>query len=337
MSDVIVFPEQFSFDVRVQGSTPRRRLTIKNLGVTAAKLSISPPVSDAFSVTDMKRKTITGNLKRSTIGIVPEDVLVVAGGKTPYKVALKPAVSLVSLEELESVTDKPIEEVDPIALTKSDFDVGSRRADQLPALKSAHKIASELPEDPPPREPHRQSKLPVSSAPDSTKTLIPKKTKKISKVVPEDIPSSRDSLRDGSDPESGREEVPIAPPSKLESAPRKANGIPGRHRNKSGIAPEADVLERSLHVRFSFQEDFAKARRGMRSLNWYDREAFARVQEPDFTFELMMTGENEDPVFCVDGDYYDSSGRLLSVQQGKGKVIYVTEDGFDPIADMDED
>jgi hypothetical protein len=45
----------------------------------------------------------------------------------------------------------------------------------------------------------------------------------------------------------------------------------------------------------------------------------------------MMMAEKEDPVFCPHGDYYDASGRLLSIRQGKGKVIYVTQEGFDPL------
>jgi hypothetical protein len=42
-------------------------------------------------------------------------------------------------------------------------------------------------------------------------------------------------------------------------------------------------------------------------------------------------------MFCVDGEYYDLSGRQLSVQQGRGRVVYVTEDGFDPVDDLDDE
>jgi hypothetical protein len=79
----------------------------------AAKLTISMPERDAFIVTDSKGKTLTSSTnvtmnpdasyclfvqKRSTVGIVPEDVIIVSGGRKTYRVALRPAVSLVSLE-----------------------------------------------------------------------------------------------------------------------------------------------------------------------------------------------------------------------------------------------
>jgi hypothetical protein len=332
MADVVVFPEQFSFDVRVQRSNPRRRLTIKNLGIMAAKLSITMPQSDAFIVTDMKGKTLNSNLnttmnpdtsyclfvqKRSTIGIVPEDTLIVSGGKKTYRVSLKPAVSLVSLEELESVTDKPGvvsgDEENEAPFTKSDF--------------------AAVPEPAVVREIPRRSRLPGPSSGDGAAKKASKASKDIPDI-PNDVLSGVDSFEDGPDPEG--EELPIAPPPKLESTPRKQSSIPSR-RGRSGIAPEADVLERSLHVKFSFQEDFAKAATRPRTLTWYGPDAFADLQEPDFTLELMMTGEGEDPVFCIDGDYYDASGRLLSVQQGKGTVVYVTQDGYDPVADFDDD
>jgi hypothetical protein len=149
------------------------------------------------------------------------------------------------------------------------------------------------------------------------------------------IPSSRENLGDGPDPETGRElEAPPPPPQRLDSAPKRPSAIPARHHR---ISPEADVLERSLHLKLTPREDSARRADAGQLLRWYHRDAFASVEEPDFRFEPMLTGENEDPVFCIDGDYYDASGRLLSVQQGKGRVIYVTEDGFDPAADFDDD
>ena len=141
---------------------------------------------------------------------------------------------------------------------------------------------------------------------------------------------------DRADAEEPEEEVfvpeppVLPPPQQIEDTPTvKKSGIPRRH---ADLPPEADVLERSLHVKFSFKDDdfVAKAAMKKREVKWYDEDAFGDLQEPDFSFELMMTGDVDDPVFCMDSDYYDSSGRLLTVQQGKGQVIYVTEDGYEP-------
>jgi hypothetical protein len=287
MSDIVVFPEQFSFDVRVQRNNPRRRLTIKNLGIMAAKLTITLPETDAFFVTDSKGRTLTSSAmvtmnpdtshflfvqKRPTVGIAPEAEIVISGGTKTYHVALKPAVSLVSLEELEAVADK--RETDDSA---------------VPSFS-----ASDV------EEPHqdRRSRIPTAEP-----------AKRVSRAASE--------------------------PARVDVEPepaRKPSGIPiGRTRRRQELGPGADVLEQSMHVRFSFREVGARPR----SIGWYEPDAFANLQEPEFTFELMVTGDNEEPVFCIDGDYYDASGRLLSVQQGKGKVIYVTENGYDPMEDFE--
>ena len=69
MGDIVVFPEKFSFDVRVQRSNPRRRLTIKNMGIMACKVTITMPETDSFIVTDAKGKTVGGKL---TINMIPD-------------------------------------------------------------------------------------------------------------------------------------------------------------------------------------------------------------------------------------------------------------------------
>jgi hypothetical protein len=327
MADVVVFPEQLSFDVRVQRNSPRRRLTIKNLGIMAAKLTVSMPESDAFVVTDSKGKTLTSTTnvtmnpdtshclfvqKRSTVGIVPEDVIVVSGGKKTYRVALKPAVSLVSLEELEAVADRqPSDDSAAASFSRGDFPEEPHQTRRPPAE------AADLPRGDVPEEPHqnRRSRIPTSEP-----------AKRIRKAASE---PSRPPI-DEPDPE------PAEGPARVElEAPRKLGSVPvGRPGSRQELGADADVLERSLHVRFSFRDGDERAR--PRAVSWYAPDAFTDLQEPEFTFELMVTGDQEDPVFCVDGDYYDPSGRLLSVQQGKGKVIYVTENGYDPMADFDD-
>jgi hypothetical protein len=329
MADIVVFPEQFSFDVRVQRNNPRRRLTIKNLGNIAAKITIQVPSNDSFIFTDSKGKTMTGTTtvsmnpdsshclfvqKRATIGIVPEDVLVVAGGKKTYQVALKPAVSLVSLEELETVTDSPMRPAQPdpesVAFSREDF-----ATDDL--------------EDQPPKQtkakPAKQAEL----------KFQPMKRQRKPIELPETEEENAEPNSVDTDRERCSEPNSLAPPRTLESAPvvKKPSGIPGRRRHPD-LPPESDVLEESLHVKFSLhEEEFLQGRASAKSqlLPWYDQDAFSDVVEPEFSFELMVTGQRDDPVFCIDGDYYDASGRLLSVQQGKGQVIYVTQEGFDPL------
>ena len=115
----------------------------------------------------------------------------------------------------------------------------------------------------------------------------------------------------------------VKAPAKIQESPvAKKSAIPGVQRKHPQLPPEADVLEQSLHVKFSFKDDdFVKGPGKSQPVNWYSDDAFEGLAEPDFSFELMMTGDQDDPVFCIDGDYYDSSGRLLVVKQGKGQVI----------------
>ncbi|OHT04253.1 hypothetical protein TRFO_28304 [Tritrichomonas foetus] len=141
--------------------------------------------------------------------------------------------------------------------------------------------------------------------------------------------SARKQATNNSNKDDKNDEIGM--PKKLEQSPSKRQSqIPVSKRSHPDLPPDADVLERSLHVKFSFKDDtFSKPPQKASHVKWYEDDAFDKVEEPDFSFELMMTAEGEDPVFCIDGDYYDSSGRMLSVQQGKGKVIFVTEDGYE--------
>ena len=365
MGEIVVFPEQFSFDVRVQKNNPKRRLTIKNLGINACKVTITLPESDAFTITDSKGKAIsektTFNMsaessyclfvqKKASVGIVPEDSLSVTGGKKPYRIALKPAVSLVSMQELESVAsrkdDASVQSIDDggsIDFTADDFDPGSKepeppesakkRVSRLPApTKRATKPKS--PETPKAAPPPPETKSHKPNEPDLSfdEQDFDDKPKKPVKDELEFTASDFQINPPAPAPSPAPAPAPVPAPAKIQESPTvKKSGIPGRARKNPHLPPEADVLEQSLHVKFSFKDDdFVKGSTKSQPVNWYSEDAFEGVVEPEFSFELMMTGDQEDPVFCIDGDYYDSSGRLLTVQQGKGKVIYVTEDGWAP-------
>ena len=332
MGEIVVFPEQFSFDVRVQKNNPKRRLTIKNLGINPCKVTITPPESDAFAITDAKGKAITEKTtfnmtaesssclfvqKKASVGIVPEDSLSVTGGKKPYRVALKPAVSLVSMQELESVASRKddvaghaAEDAGSIDFTADDFDAGTKEPDS--------------------KKP-RQLRLPAPSkrttkpkTPETAKAAPPEEKK----VHPKQSAAAEPDAHVKDELEFTASDFEVKAPAKIEESPvAKKSAIPGVQRKHPQLPPEADVLEQSLHVKFSFKDDdFVKGPGKSQPVNWYSDDAFEGLTEPDFSFELMMTGDQDDPVFCIDGDYYDSSGRLLVVKQGKGQVIYMTED-----------
>jgi hypothetical protein len=313
------------------------------MGIMAAKLTIQVPSSDSFVLTDSKGKTIISNItislnpdstyclfvqKRPAVGIVSEDVLIVSGGKKMYQVALKPAVSLVSLEELESVTDSPSRPTtvgEPIIFSRDDFapeDFDAARA-SAPKAKAAK----------PPEQKHEPTKkIRKPSEPIPSTDILENPPSEEEEIHSDPIEPDRGNSPPGRPGSEG-----LAPPQVLEAEPmaRKSSGIPGKRR-RPDLSPDADVLEQSLQVKFSLHDDEMSRDPGkVRLLPWYDQETFNDLAEPDFSFELMMTGDNEDPVFCINGDYYDASGRLLSVQQGKGKVIYVTQEGFDPAASDD--
>lgn len=420
MGDIVVFPEQFSFDVRVQRSNPRRRLTIKNMGIMACKVTITMPETDSFIVTDAKGKTVGGKLtinmipdssccffvqKKANVGIVPEDKMMVTGGKKPYSVVLKPAVSLVSIEELESAADASVasdnlsvksnesvrrnqgkarqlvNEFPDERMSSQDESEPKHRPSRLkPPTKRISKAQSEekvgktngngivAPFDPMkkikkgadskqsvnndiefsasdfqiPQLAEDDDDLYVAQQPVTkrvngkqsnipTATVAPKSTPKRPFDKDKKTTSATSKNKDAYDDDSDSDDVPM--PTKLDQSPpvaRKASQIPVPHRHPD-LPPDADVLEQSLHVKFSFKDDdFAKSPQKVPSVvKWYDDDAFKNVEEPDFSFELMMTGEGEDPVFCIDGEYFDSSGRSLSVNQGKGKVVFVTEDGYE--------
>lgn len=367
MSDILVFPEQFSFDVRVTHNNPRRRLTIKNVGTLAVKINIVPPAVDSFTVTDIKGHLINSktavNLisngtycifiqKNSKIGIVPEDVLLIETKQKNFKVVLKPAVSLVSLEELEAATDA----LPSSRSTNSEKPThsSSSRSDNVDYHEKP-KSAQEKPKSA--QEKHQiqtkgtnstksQSRLPVFSQEHKEKKgssqiefstedfRIPTQTKennnqtdsqpKINKNFSED--NGKNIEKNGNDEDiNSLESNEIPAPISVISPVKKDEKLSRKSQTRW---EHDDILEQSLHVKFSFKDDdFSGPKVGSKSIPWYNKNHFEEVSEPPFSFELMMTGDDDDPIFCIDGDYYDMSGRLLTIQQGKSQVIFVTEQG----------
>ena len=371
MGEIVVFPEQFSFDVRQARSNPKRRLTIKNLGINACKVTITMPESDSFTITDAKGKAINSKFtmnmaaessyimfvqKKANVGIVPEDKFMVTGGKKPYTISLKPAVSMVSMEELENAAGNP--DMSDFPLQADDDNMPSQ--DEREPKKRVSKL-----KPPTKRQPAKQTagnennanknkkepeNNPLSNLEFSVSDFMPAKEEptdrnnqlqpkgKGTKLQKESGASSQASSMASQTSAASIKSTPsknsvqdVPMPKKLDQSPTKIQSkipVPRTHKE---ISPDEDVLENSLHVKFSVKDDaYSKPANKSSILKWYDDDAFDQVEEPYFTFELMMTGEGEDPVFCVDGEYYDSSGRHLSVQQGKGKIIFVTEDGFEP-------
>ena len=79
MSEIVVYPEQISFDVRQQRTAKRIRITIKNLGNMSAKVTIKPPESDSFTLTDAKGKNTD---KGAFAAIAGEKLILDKNGKT---------------------------------------------------------------------------------------------------------------------------------------------------------------------------------------------------------------------------------------------------------------
>lgn len=274
MSDIVVFPEQLSFDVKVQRNSPRRRLTAKNLGTLPLKVSITPPTSDAFIVTESSGKVVTRKFsttlqtqstyilfvqKKPSVGIVPDDTITFDSQGKSVKVALKPAVSTVTLEELEKAAEPQPE----------------------PTPKTPKQIS--IPKQ---QEPKEEPEAEIETEEETEEEV------KISKL-PEPVAISA-----------------LSP------------------RSSSRIDPSFDVLQQSLTMKFAFKLDDFNETKKVKEISWYDDDAF-QIEEPEFSFELMLTKAGEDPIFCIDGDYFDQSGRLLSVQQGKPRTVFVTEGGDD--------
>lgn len=350
------------------------------------------PETDCFIITDAKGKMlatkVTVNMipdssqcifiqKKSNIGIVPEDKMIISGGKKTYNVALKPAVSLVSLEELESVASaqdepsarsldedsksRPTSKKSQNEAASEDDDKQRRQSRIRPPTKrpakapKEEKKATELEESS--FKPMKRVKKPIqpvnpdelgftasdfqipdhqtSNQKDDSSYRTPNSHRSRYEEPEEDTENQEQNIEeeendnDDEEPEEVEYKKSMIPaPKRLEQSPTaKKSGIPSKHRHPD-LPPDADVLEQSLRVKFSFKEDaFSRPPNKSSKIKWYDDDAFDAMEEPDFTFEMMMTPEDEDPVFCLDGDYYDSSGRLLSVQQGKGKIIFVTEQG----------
>jgi len=263
--------------------------------------------------------------KNSKIGIVPEDVLLVETKQKTFKVALKPAVSLVSLEELEAATDalpssSRSEKSLQSSSSRSDNTINSEKPS---SSQGKHQIQSKGTNNT-----KSQSRLPVFThenkekkghsqieftAQDFQIQTQPKEDNE-SKAI-----SCDDDKTDSSEANENLSPISITSPVKKEYKTSEKSQTKWDH---------DDILEQSLHVKFSFKDDdFSGPKVGSKNISWYNKNQFEEVNEPPFSFELMMTGDDEDPIFCIDGDYYDMSGRLLTIQQGKSQVIFVTEQG----------
>ncbi|KAH0791492.1 hypothetical protein GPJ56_004603 [Histomonas meleagridis] len=316
MSEIVVFPEQFSFDVRQQRNNPRRRLTIKNCGIMASKITISIPDTNFFTITDSQGRTITSKhtinmipnsseyffiQKKSNVSIVPEDQIVISSGNKIHTIKLKPTVSMISLDDLESVASNDIQ--------------------------SSRSVLSDKAKATPTSTPRQQTFM---SPPDS-KTSNSKQSK-ISRIKP---PSKKIThIENTTNPPKQplhNKDADILEFTASEFEIPKTNSIKEESSSSNSDATsDVDVLEQSLHVKFALKDDsfIPRPQSLSKQINWYKKDAFNDVEEPNFSFELAMTGSKDDPIFCIDGDYYDSSGRLLSVQQGKPRAVFVTEDGY---------
>lgn len=362
MGEIVVFPEQVSFDVRQQRTAKRVRLTVKNLGNIACKVQIHPPQTDSFVLTDAKGRIITGltkfNLtsesseyifvaKGANVGIVPDDFILVEGGKKPIKVVLKPAVSLVSVDELEAAVKAEQPKPSPHSARSA-----SKQSSKV--ILSDEDGVREIPSRSSFKRPKQQEKnnendlsfeeadfaLNIRPKSDITSQMSVKSGKSSSRSIiskqeiqePEEVetPEIKESTKEAErETPRKRSKLPVPAAMKEDPIPKKS-GIPKRqHHNDLPYTPDMDILEQSIHLKIKNVEndDNGDSENQSTIVNWYEPDAFAGMEEPNYTFELMMTGEGEDPIFCIDGDYYDSSGCLLTVQQGKPGVIFVTEQG----------
>ena len=365
MSEIVVYPEQISFDVRQQRTAKRVRITIKNLGNMSAKVTIIPPESDSFTLTDAKGKLIGGTVKyaltsessqcifiakNSNVGIVPDDCVKIEGGKKPISVALRPAVSLVSVDELEAAIKQAPPKKTPSS-ARSALKESSRSAApeekvilqdgdetrEIPsrstfrrASKRSEKATDDLVFD---EDDFIQNKRPKSDRPQFSSRSGSSARSMVSAVEEEEAGENQVEQNEQKESNELQPKITVAKRSKLprpaamskEESPSKRSGIPRRmHHSNLPYTPDMDILEQSVHLKINSQTGEEESNDKPTIVNWYEDDAFDDLEEPGFDFELMMTAEGEDPIFCIDGDYYDSSGRLLTVQQGKPEVVFVT-------------
>ena len=378
MSEIVVYPEQISFDVRQQRTAKRIRITIKNLGNMSAKVTIKPPESDSFTLTDAKGKMIGGITKytltsesstyifiakNSNVGIVPDDSVVIEGGKKPISVALRPAVSLVSVDELEAAVkaspnakktpssarseNKRSSKLDEKVILQEGDDtreIPSRSTFKRSSQKSNKSITDDLEFD---EADFVMQKRPKSDRPQgSSRSNLSSRQQRDSQRGREDQEEAEENETRSNQKkqENGSSNISVSKrPSKLPKPAAlnhdegshipKKSGIPRRtHHSNLPYTPDMDILEQSIHLKITTPDndddndgdDDYENNDKKTIVNWYEDGAFDEIEEPNYSFELMMTAEGEDPIFCIDGDYYDSSGRLLTVQQGKPEVIFVT-------------
>lgn len=357
MGEIVVFPEQVSFDVRQQRTAKRVRLSIKNLGNIACKVQVHPPETDSFVLTNAKGHIITSVTKftltsesseclfiakGSNVGIVPDDKIVIEGGKKPLKVVLKPAVSLVSVDELEAAVKAEQHSKTPKSARSASKqsskvllsdDDGVREIPSRSSFKRPQQTDKNNEQDLTFEEADfalnmrpksdRTSQCSVRSGKSSARSIREKQEIQVPEIETE--PPQPVQEREQETPRK-RSKLPVPAVLKEDPTPKRS-GIPKRHHhNDLPYTPEMDILEQSIHLKIK-NDDNNESENQSTIVNWYEPDAFAELEEPNYTFELMMTGEGEDPIFCIDGDYYDSSGCLLTVQQGKPGVIFVTEQG----------
>jgi len=324
MSEIVVYPEQISFDVRQQRTNKRVRVTIKNMGINAIKLNIRPPRSDSFIITNSKGSTISSDItfnmlpessqyvfvqKKSTVGIVPDDSISIDFSGRSIKVCLRPAVSLVSVDELEAVANMSEKAPESARSLDSMNLITKNNVDLVEIEKKVSKIPSRS---------NFISKMPINESAD-----IEASQEEDAIERPKSKPETIKSCSKFPMPEL----ISIEP----ESLPIAKSSIPKRvHHSNLPYSPDIDVLEQSLSFKLNTSEPISlsqneDSRTNEPIVNWYEENAFDDIEEPEFSFELMLVKEGEDPIFCIDGDYYDSSGTLLVVQQGKAKKVFVTE------------
>lgn len=350
---VVVFPEQISFIPSIQKNNKRHRITIKNLGNMTIKIIINPPKSNCFTMTDAKGKIINGshriNLtsessefifiqKNSSVGLVPDDFIVIESPEKSTKVSLKPAVSMITADELEAVVKRSGQKQQNDALnTKlSTVDKAQKQSENV-LLSDEDENVREIPS--------RSSFKRLNSGREEKAKLKEEDLL----FVENDFLDKNDDQQDF-DTHSQINEKKIDDTNNGDSASvgssKKKSSLPSSHPNKdqdtkksaipkkikhSEFNSEADVLSQSLKLKFTTAEEdesdprVLSARKQQTFIPWYDDDAFLGVETPEFEFELMLTKEGEDPIFCIDGDYYDSSGRLLTVQQGKQEIVFLTD------------
>jgi hypothetical protein len=98
-------------------------------------------------------------------------------------------------------------------------------------------------------------------------------------------------------------------------APRATSSLRKSQKITLPYNSEIDVLSQSISLKLNRQEDDlneeSKTDEPL-TIFWYDSIDFEKIEEPEFSFELPVSFKADEPIFFVDGEYFDSSGRSLS-------------------------